>query len=32
MKKPEEFKIFSEPDLEREFDQIGSQLSETSTL
>lgn len=30
MKKVEEFKIFSESDLEREFDIIGNQLLETS--
>ncbi|OMJ86770.1 hypothetical protein SteCoe_11624 [Stentor coeruleus] len=29
MKKTEEFKIFSEADLEREFDSIGSQLIDT---
>ena len=32
MKKTEEFKIFSDSDLEREFEIIGNQLTETSNL
>ena len=32
MKKHEEFKISSEADLEREFDSISSQLSDTSNF
>jgi hypothetical protein len=32
MKKQEEFKISTEGDLEREFDSISSQLSDTSNF